>query len=418
MIIGGSAASVAAVESIRKRDRTNSICVISEEPYVPYSRPMISELLSEEVNLKRLSYKGSDFWDRKKVERVFGVSAIRVDPKAHVVELEDGRELHYDKLLIATGGRLFIPKIEGLEYGGVYTFTKIEDAQKLSKLLEKVNRIVVIGAGLIGVSVTESLVKKGKKVTIVELKERILSQILDKTASKIFENEVRGAGADVVTEHTVVEIIPNKDRDLVSGVILDDGFVIKCELVLITIGVIPETGLIKDSGLKVNRGVIVDDYMQTSIPDIYACGDAAETYDFVLRENRSLQLWPVARLTGRVAGMNISGQDKRYEGATMMCSLRYFKTPTVSMGIPNLDRKEEVQVYRFHDKKSGVYKKIVFREDHLIGMIFINDIQRSGIIFYLMRKGEQLRRFRKPLIREDLGLINLPKRMREEILRV
>src|ERR1035437_2989919 len=189
VIVGASAAGIAAVETIRKVDPVGTIMVITEETCAHYSRPMISDLVSGKADIQKMKCKTDNFWKEKNAEIRLGKKAVSLNLTDKTVSLEDGEKIVYQKLLLATGGKPFVPKMEGQEKDGVFTFTNIADAQRLAAKIDSINAksAVVIGAGLIGISVTDALVKRGLKVTVVELQEKILSLLLDAKASDIVE---------------------------------------------------------------------------------------------------------------------------------------------------------------------------------------------------------------------------------------
>ena len=195
--------------------------------------------------------------------------------------MDDGVEIVFEKLLIATGGKPIVPNIQGVEKKGVYTFTSLTDAKALLDKLPGLDRVIVVGGGLIGISLAEALVKIGKNVTIVELKDRILSLILDSEASGLVSEVVEEAGVKIVTGRSATKIVGRKNAESeVGGVVLDDGTELACDLVVFAIGVTPRIDMIDPKQIRVNRGVVVDRFMTTSVPDIYACG----------RRSRSLRL--------------------------------------------------------------------------------------------------------------------------------
>jgi NAD(P)H-nitrite reductase large subunit len=338
VIVGASAAGVAAVEAIRKVDPAGAITVITDESCADYSRPMISDLVSGKADLQKMKCKTDSFWKENNAEARLCKKAVSLNLTDKTVSLEDGEKVVYEKLLLATGGKPFVPKMEGQEKDGVFTFTSIAEAQRLASKIDSIHakNAVVIGAGLIGISVTEALMKRGLKVTVVELQEKILSLLLDPKASDMVEAVLRKAGVNFATGQSVQKIIGKPENDgAVGGVILTKGDQVPCDLVIVAIGVIPRTELATGTALKVNRGIVVDNYMQTNVPDVYASGDVAEAYDFILGQNRLLPLWPLAVLEGRVAGYNMAGQKTCYEGGTNMSSLKYFGIPIVSIGLAN-----------------------------------------------------------------------------------
>ncbi len=412
VIIGASAAGIAAVEAIRKVDPVGTVTVITEEACAHYSRPMISDLVSLKADMQKMKCKTDDFWKINNVEARLGKKAVSLNLTEKTVNLEDGEKVVYEKLLLATGGKPFVPKMEGQDKDGVFTFTSIADAQHLAAKIDSIHAksAVVIGAGLIGISVTEALMKRGLKVTVVELQEKILSLLLDAKASDIVEAVIRKAGVNFATGQSVQKIIGKPENDgVVGGVILTKGDQVPCDLVIVAIGVIPRTELVAGTAVKINRGIVVDNFMQTNVPDVYASGDVAEAYDFILNQNRLLPLWPLAVLEGRVAGSNMAGTKTSYEGGTNMSSLKYFGMPIVSIGMANPKPEEPtLEILVKKDTENNVYKKLVLKNNVIVGMTLVNCIDRAGILFNLMKNQVNVKKFKQDLLRDDFGLAVLP----------
>jgi NAD(P)H-nitrite reductase large subunit len=416
VIVGASAAGISAVEAIREVDPLGTITVISNEMCPPYSRPMISDLVSGKANFDEMMCREHEFWDKNCVQALMGRTATSLNLVDKYVLLDKGDHINFEKLLIATGGRPFIPQIEGSDKDGVLTFTTLSDAENLAANLVKAERVVVIGAGLIGVSVTEALVKRGLKVTIVELQDRILSLILDPQASKMVERVIREAGVTIATGQTVKRVFGKAENDrLVGGVVLTSGEQVQCDLVIIAIGVIPRTELVSGTDVKTNRGILVDRSMHTNVPDVYASGDVAEAYDFVYGENRLLPLWPLAQLEGKVAGYSMAGKKADYPGGTAMSSLKYFDIPIISIGITSLKDHNTYESLQKHESEQNIYRKIVLKDNQIVGITLINDIERAGILFHLMKNGVNVKKFKLKLISDDFSLAILPRSLRRKL---
>lgn len=417
VIVGGSAGGIGAVEAIREVDPVGTIAMISEEPFPQYSRPMIADFLSGEVSLEKMKYRSDLFWEKNEIQALTGKKAVSLNLADRYIELKGGGRINFEKLLIATGGKPFVPDMEGADKDGVFTFTKFSDAERIATKIGAAEKAVVVGGGLIGASAAEALLKRGLKVTIVELKDRILSLILDDAASEIVEKGIKEAGITIVTGQTVKRILGRPENDsVVGGVVLTNGEKVQCDLIIIAIGVIPHAELVAGTEVKVNRGIIVDRFMRTSVPDVYACGDVAEAYDFILDENRPLPLWPVAHLGGKVAGYNMAGKKKVYPGGTGMSALKYFDTPVISAGLANSKEGDSYEVLVNHDPEKNLYKKVVLKDNVIVGMTFVNEIDRTGILFYLMKSRVDVGRFKQKLLSEDFGLVFLPERLRRIML--
>jgi NAD(P)H-nitrite reductase large subunit len=411
VIVGASAAGVGAVEAIRKVDPAGTIVVITEESCADYSRPMISDLVSGKADVQKMKCKVDSFWKEHNAEARLGKKVVSLNLTDKTVSLDDGEKIVYQKLLLATGGKPFVPKMEGQDKDGVFTFTNIADAQRLAAKIDSINAksAVVIGAGLIGISVTEALVKRGLKVTVVELQEKILSLLLDAKASDIVEAVIRKAGVNFATGQSVQKIVGKSENyGAVGGVILTKGDQVPCDLVIVAIGVIPRTELVVGTSVKINRGIVVDNFMQTSVPDVYASGDVAEVYDFIQGQNRLLPLWPLAVLEGRVAGYNMAGTKTTYEGGTNMSSLKYFGIPIVSIGLANQKDDPTLEILVKHDTEQDVYKKLVLKNNVIVGMTLVNCIERAGVLFYLIKNAINIKKFKQQLLSDDFGWAVLP----------
>ena len=410
-IIGNGVAATAAVEAIRELDEEGRITVISAEPYPVYSRPLITYLLSGKVDEGDMLYRDEGFYQRKKVDLIMK-RAVSIDTEEREVLLEDGGKVPFDKLLIATGGKPFVPEISGLDKEGVFTFTTWDDAKQISEMVEQVSHALVVGGGMIGLKATESLVQLGVKVTVVELADRVLSVVFDPEASSIMEEHLRSFGVDIITENSVEEIAGDAR---VKKAILRDGREVECEMVIIAIGVRPNLDLVKDTGIDVNRGIVVDSHMETSIKGIFAAGDVAEAFDMLNRDKRPIPIWPSAYRQGRIAGYNMAGSTAEYTGGFSQNSIEVLGLPTISLGITNPNGGGyEVLKKRISDKE---YKKIVLKDDTIVGAIFIGCIDRAGIITGLIRDGINVKSFKKALLDDDFGFVTFPKELRMEKLR-
>ncbi len=418
VIVGGSAAGVGAVEAIRELDPIGSITIVSEERCLNYSRPMISDFVGGNANLQKMLCREDGFWEKKNVQTLVGRKAVSLNPDDQTVRLDDGEDVGYEKLLIATGGTPFVPKIEGIEKDGVFTFTMLSDAERLAARIEtnQPQRAVVVGAGLIGISVTEALVKRGLHVTIVELQNNILSLLLDAKASAIVEEAMRKAGVTIVTGQSVQRIVGKPDEDqIVEGVVLTGGQQIPCDLVIMAIGVVPRMDIVSGANVKTNRGIMVDDFMQTSLSNVYAGGDVAETYDYIADQNRVLPLWPLAVLEGRVAGYNMAGKKVAYEGGTNMSALKYFGLPIISVGLTNPMNEAQFEILSKYDSEKKIYSKIVLRNNAIVGITLVNNIEKAGVFHYLMKNRVNVKKFKQELNLDDFGPAKLPTSLRNRL---
>ena len=416
VIVGGSAGGIGACEAIREVDPAGELTLISDEPFPQYSRPMISDFLAGKATFNKMMYRDDGFWRKNNVELKAERRAVHLDFKEKVVELDNEEKVGFEKLLIATGGKPIVPKTEGADKKGVFTFTTISDAERIAATVKKGQKAVVIGGGLIGVSVADALVERGVSVIIIELKDRILNLILDEAASKIVGDHVENAGATIVTGQTVKTITGRPEDDAsVGGVVLSDGRKLPCDIVVFAIGVVPRVELVAGTDVKTNRGIVVDRHMSTNVEGVYACGDAAEIYDFVFEGNRVLPLWPTAHLGGKVAGYNMAGKRAEFPGGTAMSALKYFGVSVISVGSVNTADGDGCDVLIRHDSARNVYRKVVFRNGVLVGFTLVNDVERAGILFYLMHSRIDVKDLRDLLVSDDFSLASLPFDVRKKL---
>ena len=414
LIIGNSAAAVGAVEAIRRNDKGNPIIIISDEPHHVYSRPLISYLLAGHTKEDKMYYRDENFYKENNVETVFNKKVTGVDTKKKQVILEDKKKIDYDKLLLATGGTPFVPPIKGKNRKNVYTFTKWSDAEEIMKISKKVQKAVVIGAGMIGLKAIEGLNAIGIDVTVVELAPEVLSRALDKDASRIVQRKMEEAGVEVITNNEVVEITGKGNT--ATGVVLRDKKKIKCDLVIVAIGVIPNTGFIKESGIKINRGIVVDERMETNVKGVYAAGDVVEALNMLTNEKMPIPIWPLAYRQGSIAGDNMSGGTLVYKGGFPMNSIEFPGAPTISLGIID-PRGEEYESLIKNDSKNGNYKRIIIKNERLVGAILVgDDVDRAGILTGLIKEQKPVTAFKDKLLDRNFGFVHMPKEYRREKL--
>ena len=404
LIIGNSAGGVGAAEAIRQVDKEGVLTIVSEESYPAYSRPLISKYLAKERALEGMLCRPPDFYDQNSILFLSGKKVTHLELDSRTASLDDDERITWEKLLLAVGGKPIFPKMKGSDKTGVFTFTNFDDAKAIDRFLDNRRKAVVIGGGLIGISATEALVKRGLDVAVVEMKETILNTILDPQASLMAEEALKQAGVKIITGHTVVEV---NGRESVEGATLDSGDTVPCDLLLVAIGVLPRCELALDAKLEMHRGIVVDHHMATNHPDVYACGDVAQAYDFAYGENRLSPIWPNAYIGGRTAGFNMAGIATEYPGGTAMNSLNYFGIDITSAGIAMVPSSDSYEV--ISKQESDTYQKIILKNNIIVGMIFVENIEKSGIIFGLMRDRVNVESFKQSLLADDFGLAFLPR---------
>src|SRR5574340_955679 len=275
IIIGGSAAAISAVESIRSLDRESPIDLFSDEETPLFSRVLLPYYVAEELSKPLLNFRSSDFFETNKVTAHLGVKVTELNPTAKTVKPADGKEYAFDKLLLATGGRAIVPPIPGVEKERISTLKTMADAERIYAMQGK--RAVVIGAGSIGVEACISLTRRGIKATLLEQLGQVMPTVFDAEAAAIVRKRIEDLGIEVFTGEKAVQF---KGDKRVTGVVTDNRE-LPCDMVVLSVGVRPQTELAVQAGLKLGdmKGIRVDETMMTSAPDVYAAGDVAETHD-------------------------------------------------------------------------------------------------------------------------------------------
>ncbi|MCD8294393.1 MAG: FAD-dependent oxidoreductase [Clostridia bacterium] len=371
VIIGNGTAAIACIEGIRSVDTEGDITLISTESRHCYGRPLISYYLLGRIDEARLDYRPRDFYIKNNVDAMLGVTATAIDPEGKTVSLEDGSKVSYDKLLIATGSRPFVPRADGYEdVENKFTFMTYDDMKALEAKLTPEARVLVVGAGLIGLKCVEGILDRVKEVTVVDLADRIMPSVLDAEGAAMVKKVLDAKG---VTFYLSDCVSAYKD----NTAILRSGKEIPFDIVVTAVGVRPNTDLAKGAGCDVNRGVIIDEHCETSVKDIYCAGDCSEGYDKSINAKRILALLPNASFQGRCAGINMAGGDEKFTNAIPMNAMGFFGCHELSAGAYEGECISKVT--------EDTYKKLYVKNGRLVGFILINDFERAGIYTSLIR---------------------------------
>ncbi len=372
VIIGNSAAAVGCIEGIRKNDKESAITVISDEKHHTYSRPLISYLLYGKTDEERMKYRPDSFYKDNNVTAILGKKAEKIDTENRKVILDDGKQVDYDKLLVATGSRPFIPPMQGLDtVEKKFTFMTLDDALALDKAIDKKSRVLIVGAGLIGLKCAEGILSKIKSLTVIDLADRILPSILDETGSELVQKSIEEKGVKFMLGTSAKEFKGNK-------AVLTNGETVEFDVLVIAVGVRPNTELVANAGGKVVKGIVTDSFCRTTLPGIYAAGDCTESNDITTGTRRILALLPNAYMQGETAGLHMTGTDKPYDHAMPMNAIGFFGYHMITAG--SYDGEKTV----YSDGKN--YKMLVTKNNHLNGYIMIGDIARAGIYTKLIRE--------------------------------
>ena len=402
VIIGNSAAAVGCIEGIRKNNQEADITVISNETHHTYSRPLISYLLYGKTDEQRMKYRPDSFYEENRVTAVLGISVVRIDKDNKKVELDDGQIVAYDKLLVATGSKPFVPPMKGLDsVEKQFTFMTLNDAKALEAALFPSASVLVVGAGLIGLKCVEGIRDKVASVTVVDMADRILPSILDAEGSALVQKSIEQKGVKFILSNSVKEFKGNT-------AFLTNDDILNFDIVVVAVGVRPNVELVKEIGGDVNRGIITDERCHTSIPDIYAAGDCTESYDITVNQHRILALLPNAYMQGESAGYDMVGASKPYDKAIPMNAIGFFGYHIITAG------SYDGEAYVSADGDS--YKKLVVKDGVLKGYILIGDVRRAGIYTKLIREQVPLDTIDFELIKEKPQLMAFAKAERAKQL--
>lgn len=372
VIIGNSAAAIGCVEAIRKNDTKGSITIISSEKYHTYSRPLISYLLWGKTTLENMKYRDYDFYEKNNCNCIFKTDAVKILKEEKIVILSNGDKISYDKLLIATGSRPLVPPIKGLEsVSKKFTFMTLDDAKSLEKELAEDKKVLIMGAGLIGLKCMEGIKHLVKEITVVDMADRILPSILEKNGSEMVQSYLENQGVKFILSDSVEKFEGNT-------AILKSGKKIDFDILIVAVGVRPNVSLAEDIGAKTEKGIVINDKCQTTVDDVFAAGDCTVSYDISSDSNKILALLPNAYMQGECAGNNMSGNDSVFDKAMPMNAIGLLGLHIITAG--SYEGKSYV-------KKTENSLKILYVKDNLLkGYIMIGDIKRAGIYTSLIRE--------------------------------
>jgi len=412
VIIGNSAAGIAAIEAIRERDKESKIIVISDEDYATYCRCLISYYLSGEIKEGNLFYRPESFYKENNIELLLNKKVSRIDHKKNRIICEDKSILNFDALLIATGAHPKFPEIPGIKKQGVFGFRTIKDAKEIGGLLPITKAACVVGGGLVGLKAAYALKKRDIDVKVIIKSNQVLSQILDFEAASLVAKKLQEQAIDLIFGQDVTEVIGNGD---IKAVKLDSGKALGCSLIIVGKGVSPNIDLIKETEIKFNQGIIANNLLQTNMPNIYTAGDVCESFDLTLGALSLNALWPIAVEQGRIAGANMAGANFGYEGSVAINSIEFFGLPVISLGRHKIKDKENgFSELKLEDTKAGVYKKLILKNNLLVGVILAGDIKSGGVFLRLIREKIEVSSIKDKLLQENFGFPDIIDLVKEK----
>jgi phenylglyoxylate dehydrogenase epsilon subunit len=380
LIVGSSHAGLEALHAIRAVDPEGSITMVTRDGHLPYSPTILPYIVSDCSRPGKVTLRSDDYFQKHDVEFTRGAELVSLDTKRKTATLSDGTSRTYEKLLLATGASPVIPLIKGLDQVRFHVLRTMDDALELRQAIGNAKRAVVLGAGLIGTHGAENLAKAGLKVTLIETQGQILPGYFDRDAAAIIENVFMRYGIELILGCGAREVRP-------GAVVLDDGRDLPFDLLMIGTGVRPALGYLKDSDIKIGRGILVDESMRTSAPDVWAAGDCAEVALFQTEGNGIAGILPMAVEQGRIAGMGMAGDrsGKPFPGAVSINTYTFYGQQAISVGSgiagPAPDGAENIVAA---DPMRNIYRRIVLKNGRLVGIAGINVPLDPGILWQMI----------------------------------
>ena len=372
VIIGNGTAAVGCIEGIRSVDGEGEITVVSAENRAVYSRPLISYLLEGKTDLERMKYRPDGFCEKNGCRVLYGRRAEAINPEKKTVTLDDGETLDYDTLCVAAGSRPFVPPFAGLDtVEKKFSFMTLDDALALEAALTPETRVLIVGAGLIGLKCAEGIRGRVASITVCDLADRVLSSILDADCAAIVQKHLEENGISFMLGDSA-------ERFEGDRAVMKSGATVEFDVLVLAVGVRANAELVRDAGGEANRGIIVNSRMETSLPSVFAAGDCAEGYDASIGANRVLAILPNAYMQGQTAGINMAGADKAYDSAIPMNSIGFCGLHMMTAGAYDGEMSE--------NKGDGYLKRFFTKDGTLCGFILIGETERAGIYTALIRE--------------------------------
>jgi NAD(P)H-nitrite reductase large subunit/ferredoxin len=329
LVLGNGAAGISAAEEIRRRDPRGQITILTHEPYPAYSRPGIAYLILDQVSEHHLISRLPEHYERLGLQLVYG-RATRLDPPARRVHLDDGRSIDNDRLLLAVGSRPVPARMPGNDLDGVITFDTLDSARDLMRRARKACAAVVIGGGITAMEMVEGLHHLGVHTHYLLRRDQLWSSVFNRQESRMMAEHITNMGITLHFNEEIAEILGHKGK--VAGVRLKSGKILECQIVGVGIGVRPRLELTQGTDIETDRGILTDEYLQTSVPGIFAAGDCAQIYDRWTGQHKLDSLWPGAVASGRTAGANMAGAGQPYQKGSPFNAAQLFGTHLTAIG--------------------------------------------------------------------------------------
>ena len=419
LILGTGVAGIAAAEAIRGADAGAEVVLVGDDPFGYYSRPGLAYYLTGEMVEKQLfPFTTADF-QRLNVRYVKG-RATKIFREEHQIEVDNNSRVTYDRLLIAVGAQAVRLTIPGADLEGVVKLDHLTDARKIQQLARRTKRAVVVGGGITALELVEGLIAQRVKVTYLLRGDRYWNNVLDEQESRIVEQRLKEEGVELVYHAEAIEVLGKRGR--VDGVRLLDGRTNRCDLLAYAIGIQPRVDLAREAGLALDKGILVNEYLQTNDPDIFAAGDVAQAYDPLTGRSIIDSLWGPAREQGRVAGLNMVGQKTAYIKSAPFNVTRLAGLTTTIIGAVGRGRDDDLVGIARGDSEtfrslpdaivaqSGFEVnrlRLLIGENHLVGAIVMGDQTLSAPLQKMIAGKADISPIREKLLAHDVKIADV-----------
>jgi nitrite reductase (NADH) large subunit len=361
VIIGNGLAGTMAAKTLRELDPLVEVVVFAEEKYPYYPRPNLIEYIAGKLPYERIFAFSEEWHVRQKIDIRLGNAVRKIHPRSREVELDGDRREPYDVLLIANGASASVPPIKGVDKKGVFALRTLDDAQAIIDYVQDHRQVVIIGGGLLGLEIARAIRSRGAEVEVVEFFDRLLPRQLDVQGASVLRSQIEGLGIRVRLGVTTEEILGQED---VKGIRLKGGADVSADMAVIAAGVRPNLGLPQDAGLTTDRGLVVDDRLRTSHPQVFAAGDSIQ------HRGKVYGIIPASFDQARTVAYNMLGEEKKYEGTIPANTLKVVGLYVTSLGLANPEGQGYEEIRKFK-KEEGIYKKVVLQDGALVGAIWM-----------------------------------------------
>jgi nitrite reductase (NADH) large subunit len=396
LIVGNGVAGARAAVKIREADPKGEIHIFTEEAYPFYYRVRFPEFVAGEVTIQNLTIHTKEWYQSKEIAIHLeeGITEVNVSKKE--VTSQKGKTYAYDLLLMATGGNAFLPPIKGTEKKGVFTLRSMKDAIGMKEFSGGVKQAILIGGGLVGLETGGALLKRGIKVAVIEHNPRILPRQMDPDGAKILQGKMESMGFSFFLNADSEEIF---GKETLEGLRLKDGRTVEGQMVIISAGVKPNIKLAQAMGLEIKNGILVNDRLETKSEGLFAAGDVAE------HRGRVYGIWPAAQRQGEAAGVNMSGGNVLYEGTVVSNTLKVVGIDLTASG--DIDAEGKLECVVKSDREKNIYRKVIFKEDKIVGCILLGNIRGNSEILNAIEKQVMVEDVKGLILEEDFDFKKL-----------